>query len=95
MIKSRLWHEVLNLAICWRFFKYKLILKDTINKLTRDLEYLTKSVERNPEITQDWKLPIELENVFCRAEYLLEELKSLEDPLSEITSMVPSNMTIY
>jgi hypothetical protein len=84
MVKSRLWHEVLDLAICWRFFKYKLVLKDTKAKLSREMTYLSLSETRDHS---DWYLPVRLNNVLKRLNHIQRELESLESPLDEITQM--------
>ena len=85
MIKSRLWHEVLDIAICWRFFKYKLVLKDTKAKLVRDKKYLSLSETQQ---CSDWGLPFKLDNVLKRLDHVQADLESLESPLHEITEMV-------
>ena len=84
MVKSRLWHEVLDLGICWRFFKYKLVLKDTKAKYEREMTYLALSEAPPPS---DWKLPVRLNNVLKRLDHIQRELESLESPLDEITQM--------
>jgi hypothetical protein len=41
MIKSNTWHQgALDLKMCWRFFKYKLVLDDIKNKLRRDTVFI-------------------------------------------------------
>jgi hypothetical protein len=47
MIKPNTWHEgSLDLKLCWRFFKYKLVLDDIRNKLRRDKVLVKKMKER-------------------------------------------------
>lgn len=93
MLKSRLWHEVLDLAICWRFFKYKLVLNDTEFKFVRDKDYLGKSKIQQQEYnqcpTQDaWQLPFDVDKVVNRIDHVMADLKHLLGPLKEITQMV-------
>ena len=40
MIKSNTWHDTLDLNMCWKFFKYKLVLDDIQNKLKRDSSFI-------------------------------------------------------
>ena len=79
MIKSRLWHEVLDLAMCWRFFKYKHMLKDTKTKFYSHNTYLTMS-ETQKDL--DLKLPFELDNVLKRLDHAQADLESLLSPKS-------------
>jgi hypothetical protein len=46
MIKPNTWHDALDLKICSRFFKYKLVLDDARNKLTRDRTLLQNAINR-------------------------------------------------
>jgi hypothetical protein len=84
MINSQLWHEVLDIAICWRFFKYKLVLNDTKSKFARDKTYLFLSQTQEGS---DWKLPVKLNFVLKRLDHVRTEIESLESPLLEITQM--------
>jgi len=86
MIKSRLWREVLDLEICWRFFKYKLVLDDTCNKFIRDTEYLQESETR--EESSQWRLPCKIETVLHRIRSLSPDIESLKTPLAEINHMI-------
>ena len=40
MLKSNTWHDSLDLNMCWKFFKYKLVLDDIQNKLKRDSRFI-------------------------------------------------------
>lgn len=85
MIKSRLWHEVLDLQICWRFFKYKLILDDTRSKFMRDKEFLEQAAVHANVL---WKLPCSISTVVKCIERLTPDLHSLKEPLTEINQMI-------
>jgi hypothetical protein len=101
MLKSRLWQEVLDLTICWRFFKYQLVLNDTSTRFTRDRGYLIKSKERDvsqatdrylykseAQLASEWQLPLDLGKMVRRLDHIMNDLKSLEGPLNQITQMI-------
>ena len=88
MIKSRLWHEVLDLQICWRFFKYKLILDDTRSKFMRDKEFLEQAAVHANAGAVPWKLPCSITTVVKCIERLTPDLHSLKEPLTEINQMI-------
>src|SRR5215471_9518032 len=52
MIKPNTWHDALDLKICWRFFKYKLVLDEARNKLTRDLTLLQNAINRGQSLDE-------------------------------------------
>jgi hypothetical protein len=97
MIKSRLWYEVVDLAMCWRFFKYKLVLDDTRKRFERLKEYvlqtqLTQEAARaDPNAIRPvstWELPCDTRRISLRIEGLQKDIEALRDPLKEITDMI-------
>jgi hypothetical protein len=107
MLKSRLWQEVLDLAICWRFFKYQLVLNDTSTRFARDRGYLLKSNERDiskvtdrylykseAQLASEWRLPLDLEKMVRRLDHIMNDLKSLDGPLNQITQMISLHSTL-
>ena len=107
MLKSRLWQEVLDLKICWRFFKYQLVLNDTSTRFTRDRGYLLKSNERDiskvtdrylykseAQLASEWQLPLDLSKMVRRLDHILNDLKSLAGPLNQITQMISLHYTL-
>jgi hypothetical protein len=98
MLKHNAWHDALDLKICWRFFKYKLVLDDTLHKLKRDKALLERFMLRgqsseNPSISNcnvqpTWKLPCSLKTVIERVEALLPDINALVNPLAEINQMI-------
>jgi len=97
MIKSRVWYEVVDLAMCWRFFKYKLVLYDTSKKFERCKSYLVKTqeaaqsqgVQTSANVpTSAWKLPCDTQKIINRIEELEKDIEALGEPLKEITDMV-------
>lgn len=94
MIKSRLWYEVVDLAMCWRFFKYKLVLDDTRKRFERLKEYILKTEEAARAQTNairpvsTWELPCDTRRITLRIEGLQKDIEALRDPLKEITDMI-------
>ena len=92
MIKSRLWHEVLDLELCWRFFKYKLILDDTCHKFERDKKYLEHSSTHETDHASGWRLPCQFRIVLNRLNCLTPNMEALKNPLSEINQMIRNHI---
>lgn len=94
MIKSRLWYEVVDLAMCWRFFKYKLVLDDARKRFERLKEYILKTEEAARAQTNairpvsTWELPCDTRRITLRIEGLQKDIEALRDPLKEITDMI-------
>jgi len=42
MIKSNTWHDALDTRLCWRFFKYKLVVDEITIKFRRDYNFLAE-----------------------------------------------------
>jgi hypothetical protein len=50
MVKPNTWHDALDLKICWRFFKYKLVLDDTDHQFKRDIALLQEVMRRGQSL---------------------------------------------
>jgi len=51
MLRSNTWHEgYLDTKMCWKYFKYKLVLDDIRNKLKRDCAFLKAAIGREMSI---------------------------------------------
>ena len=91
MLQSRLWQKELDVALCWKFFKYKLVLNDSHIKFTRDKNYLEECRKlMEDQYVLDWNLPFDLTNVLARINYVMKDVNSLEQPLDQITTMITS-----
>ena len=106
MVKPNTWHDALDLKICWRFFKYKLVLDDTDHQLKRDIELLQQVMRRGQSLDREelvtaapsprpsWVLPCSLETVVRRINNLLPDIDALSKPLNEITTMIRPRLRI-
>src|SRR5271170_645347 len=106
MVKPNTWHDALDLKICWRFFKYKLVLDDTDHQLKRDIELLQEVMRRGqsldppapspppPSDPPTWVLPCSLETVVRRIKNLKPDIDALSKPLNEITTMIRPRLGI-
>lgn len=88
MIRSWVWQESVDVGVCWRFFKYQLVLQDSYVRLHRDKEFLTKYTIATPDKT--WKFPegVQVERLIEKLDHLMEDMKSLEPSLTAITHMI-------
>ena len=96
MLKSsRTWQDELHDQICWRFSKYKFVVNETRVKFDRDLKYLQEYLEhmtfKGTVPTADWQLPMGqegLERIINRILNIINDFKSLEISLDQVTTMV-------
>jgi hypothetical protein len=91
MVRPALWpKEELNMRICRRFLKYKLVSEDTLVKLRRDKQFLIKYEKGLLDSTRKWNLSkaIYVKELTPRVEHVISELNMLRAALNEVKNMV-------
>lgn len=90
MLKSPSWGDKLTVALCWKFFKYKLVLDTTRGKLLRDRKFLpSQSINILGEAsTCEHRERCGINTITHRMDKLEEDIESLLSPLNEITQMI-------
>lgn len=93
MLKSHSWSDKVTVALCWKFFKYKLVLDTTRGKLIRDRNLLTSESLVNILSDRDIGIPAnckscDIDAIAGRMSELKEDIELLLSPLKEITQMI-------